>query len=257
MSTETAPILPVEPSGPTGPNDAAFAARADAANKVSAAPEQSFAGGKFSSAAELESAYIALQSKLGSPVEAAEESPVDAGAAANTEKAETAATLTTDTFDAYVSEFQTKGQLSEESYKALDKLGVSRGLVDSYIEGRKSAAAAQADAIYSEVGGAAQYQEVIKWAAENLNADDVAQYNKIVQSGDVKQQAFAARSLLAQYRANNSAEPARTIEGRRGASTGSMPFASRAEMVSAMQDPRYQKDPAYRAQVISRIEHTA
>ena len=249
MSTETSPILPVEPTGSTGPNDAAFAARADAAAGV-VAPEQSFAGGKFNSAAELESAYMALQSRMGAP---ATEAPTEADPVAPTG----VSALTPATFETYVSEFQAKGELSTESYQALDKLGVSRDLVDSYIEGRKSTATAQTDAIYAEVGGVAQYQAVIKWAAENLKADDVEQYNKIVQSGDVKQQAFAARSLLAQYRANNSADPVRTIEGRRGASTGALPFASRAEMVAAMQDPRYQKDPAYRAQVITRLEHTA
>ena len=75
-----------------------------------------------------------------------------------------------------------------------------------------------------------------------------------MQEGDPKKAAFAAKSLMARYRAENSRGPDRIIEGKRG--SADVGFASKAEMVAAMQDPRYAKDPAYRAQVIRRIGNT-
>jgi hypothetical protein len=257
MSTEETPTTQDQS---VGPNDAAFIARADKAvadQAAAATPTEfqaprSFAG-KFKSAEDLEKAYVELQAKLGAPKEEAapaEEIP------ASDKKPDAPTQLTTETFNNYVAEFVEKGKLAETSYEALDKLGVSRELVDSYIEGRKSAAAAQEAAIYAEVGGREQYQSVIKWASENMSAEDIQQYNEIVQLGDPKKAAFAAKSLAARYKAENSSDPARVVNGA-GRATSDAGFASKGEMIAAMQDPRYQSDAAYRAQVIRRVANSA
>jgi hypothetical protein len=257
MSEQKAP-LSSQPTGSTGPKDAEYLARAEAADTARGSsqentsdldvikdPHQVFAG-KFNSAADLEKAYVELQAKMGAPKS---DTPPPAQIPEGSPKG-----LTTETFQSFVSEYQTSGQLSEDSYTSLEKLGVSRDLVDSYVEGRKSTAAAAEEMIYKEVGGKESYQEVVSWASQNMSADDVEQYNKIVQEGDSKKAAFAAKSLMARYRAENSRGPDRTIEGKRG--SADVGFASKAEMVAAMQDPRYAKDPAYRAQVVRRIGNT-
>lgn len=253
MSEQKAP-LSSQPTGSTGPKDAEYLARAEAADAargseskpdISIEEPKVFAG-KFNSAADLEKAYVELQSKIGAPKS---DTPPPSQIPEGSPKG-----LTTETFQSFVSEYQTSGQLSEDSYASLQKLGVSRDLVDSYVEGRKSTAAAQEEMIYKEVGGKESYQEVVNWASQNMLADDIEQYNKIVQEGDPKKAAFAAKSLMARYRAENSRGPDRTIEGKRG--SADVGFASKAEMVAAMQDPRYAKDPAYRAQVVRRIGNT-
>jgi len=254
MSIESQVPFAAKPEGSVGPNDAQYLARAEAAEAARtgqtapaaeiAVPEQKLAG-KFSSPAELEKAYIELQSKLGSAAPD-KESPAKAEAAP--------ASLTTESFTAYVDEYAQNGALSDKSYEALAKMGVAKELVDSYIEGRRSAAAAAENSVYSEVGGREQYQAMVSWAAQTLPAEEIDAYNEVINSGDSKKTLFAVRSLAARFKSNNSVEPARTVEGRRTEATDS--FKSRAEMVAAMNDPRYAKDPAYRQSVIQRLSNS-
>jgi hypothetical protein len=252
MSTEVQVPFASQPSGPTGPNDAAYLARAEAAEAAKTetkAPEfsdqpKSFAAGKFKSVEDLEKAYVELQAKLGStdkkdPAPKAEEAPKG---------------LTTESFNSYVAEFMEKGQLSEDSYKSLEKMGVSKDLVDSYIEGRRSAAAAAENAVYGEVGGREQYQAMVSWAATALSGEEIEAYNEVINAGDPKKTLFAVRSLSARFKESNSSAPSRTVEGRRTAATDS--FQSRAEMIAAMSDPRYSKDPAYRNSVVERLKNS-
>jgi len=244
----------MKPEGATGPNDAAYIARAEAAEAAKEAKPASDISaegrplaGKFKSPEDLEKAYIELQSKLGSGDKPADKKPEPApeGAPAN---------LTTDSFNSYVEEYVKNGSLSDGSYKSLEKMGLSRDLVDSYIEGRKSAAAAAENAVYGEVGGREQYQSMISWAASALAPDEIEAYNEVINTGDPKKTVFAVRSLAARFKESNSSAPARTVEGRRTDASDS--FKSRAEMVAAMNDPRYAKDPAYRNSVIERLKNS-
>ena len=251
MSTEVQVPFAAKPEGPTGPNDAAYLARAEAAEAArngqppaepAAEAPKTFAG-KFKSAEDLEKAYVELQAKLGAPADKAEEKPQDAPKG-----------LTTETFSGYVDEYAKTGALSDKSYEDLAKMGVSRDLVDSYVEGRKSAAAAAENAVYGEVGGREQYQSMISWAAESLSAEEVQAYNEVINAGDPKKTLFAVRSLAARFKSSNSSGPARVVEGKRTEASDS--FRSRAEMVAAMSDPRYAKDPAYRAAVVEKLKNS-
>jgi hypothetical protein len=251
MSTEVPVPFAAKPEGAVGPNDAAYIARAEAAEAARNATQEpdisqqrSFAG-KFKSAEELEKAYVELQAKLGTPKdsESKEAKPADAPKG-----------LTTESFSAYVEEYGKNGTLSNDSYAALEKLGVSRDLVDSYIEGRKSAASAAENAVYGEVGGREQYQSMVQWAAASLAPDEIEAYNEVINAGDPKKTLFAVRSLASRFKDSNSSAPSRTVEGRRTDPADS--FKSRAEMVAAMNDPRYSKDPAYRKSVIDRLANS-
>jgi hypothetical protein len=254
MSTETQAPFSQQPTGATGPKDAEYAAIAEKAEAARAEAEaqnqpksdipEPLLAGKFKSSQELEKAYIELQSKLGGPKKEEAKTDVPAGAKS----------LTPEMFDSYTEEYVKSGQLSDKSYEALEKMGVSRSLVDSYIEGRKVAAERQESAIMDEVGGRDNYKQIIEWASQSLPADDIQQYNEIVQSGDPKKAAFAAKALAARFRSESSQPPARMIDGKRVNSDAG--FSSRAEMVEAMQNPKYQKDPAYREQVIRRIANS-
>lgn len=251
MSTETQAPFSQQPTGSTGPKDAEYIARAEKAEAERSAAEQPktdipepLLAGKFKSSQELEKAYIELQGKLGGQKK--EEPKSDAPTEAKS--------LTPEMFDSYTDEYVKSGQLSDKSYEALEKMGVSRALVDSYIEGRKVSAERQESAIMDEVGGRDNYKQIIEWAAQSLPAEDIQQYNEIVQSGDPKKAAFAAKALAARFRSESSQPPARTIDGKRVNSDAG--FSSRAEMVEAMQNPKYQKDPAYREQVIRRIANS-
>lgn len=163
------------------------------------------------------------------------------------EKAVTAAGLD---FDAMSTRFAEKGELPEDDFVALEKAGIKRELVEAYIEGQKAIAAQQRAESLAEFGGEKAYMSMVQWAAKALSPADVEAYNKVVSSGDVAQTKIAIAGLKARYEAANGSEPA-LLDG--GADTSSDGYASRAEMTRDMADPRYKKDPAFRAQVERKV----
>ena len=71
----------------------------------------------------------------------------------------------------YYDEFQETGEVSDKSYKDLKKLGFTKEVVDTYIDGYN----AQVQAIQKQandiVGGEENYNELMDWATNSLNRD--------------------------------------------------------------------------------------
>jgi hypothetical protein len=148
--------------------------------------------------------------------------------------------------DDFTREFTESGTLSEESFQKLEKAGFPRPLVEQYLAGAKvnvTIAKEQEAAIKGTVGGPEAYKALTQWAADNLNADEIEAYNNIMASGDIKAIKFAVAGLKARYDAQ--AEPNLIGGNARSTVTKTDVFRSAAEVVAAMKDPRYGKDPAY------------
>ncbi len=163
----------------------------------------------------------------------------------------------------FTNELSTDGKLSPASYEALVKVGYPKIVVDAYIKGL-SADANQAEAvsqaliadkqiaeITTSVGGEKVLGEMLQWATANLEAGDLAAYNKAVSSPDVSQVRLAVNGL---YHAYSQGQPPNLVKGQRPGEFSTVePFNSNEEVVAAMQNPKYDKDPAYRAMVAERI----
>ena len=110
------------------------------------------------------------------------------------------------------------------------------------------------EAIHAMVGGEEEYNQMISWAGENLSSTEVEIYDYVMDLGDPYAIFFAVRSL------QNSYSNAVGYEGEM--LTGSAPsnpvdaFRSQAEVVAAMNDPRYDNDPAYRQDVYDKLERS-
>ena len=61
-------------------------------------------------------------------------------------------------------------------------------------------------------------------------------------------------ALQAKYNEANGYE-GRMLQGKQPATSGQV-FRSQAELVAAMGDPRYENDPAYRQDVIQRLDNS-
>lgn len=163
----------------------------------------------------------------------------------------------------YTDELTTGGKLSADSYAALQKAGYPKAVVDAYVKGLM-ADANQAEAvsqariadkqiaeITTSVGGEKVLGDMLKWAVANLEPADLAAYNEAVASTDVSKVRMAVNGL---YRSYSQSQPPELLQGGKGAfSSSAEPFNSNDEVVAAMQDPRYDRDPAYRAKVASRL----
>jgi hypothetical protein len=230
---------PAPVSAPAGP-DAPAPAQEQTNERPAWLPE------KFSTPEDFAKSYRELETKLGS---------ANAPAPAPVSEQKVAETLQANGLDmaAYNAEFNRDGKLSEKSYAELDKAGLNRQFVDDYIRGQEAVAAQEIAAVHETVGGPAEFAKIQTWARANLSAGELADFNEIVDVAPVSVLKLAIGGLQARYVAANGQEP-RLVNGDPGNSI--LAFRSRHEMVEAMSNPKYRKDPAYRADIEARLAVT-
>lgn len=155
---------------------------------------------------------------------------------------------------AFEQEFTTTGSLSEDSYAKLAAAGIPKELVDSYIAGQEARSAAFLGEIHGVAGGEAQYAEMVRWAKTALSSEDIAAFDTVAVSGDKALIRLAVSGLVSRWRETEGRTPS-LIGGN--ASAGASPsldvFESPAQVVAAMRDPRYGKDPAYQRLVEAKM----
>ena len=202
--------------------------------------------GKYKSVEELEKAYEHLQKKMGQGEESAE-APAQEPAPSVDEAKEVAAEAGID-YSALESEYQENGNLSEDTYKSLEERGIPKNMVDAYIAGQEAIVSTTINKMYDIVGGETQYNDMIQWAQESLSESEVAAFNSSLTSTEATE--FAINGLYARYKAEQGPN---FIQGQQSRSSTSGGYNSKAEMMREMADPRYGKDPAFRAEVQRRV----
>ena len=226
-----------------------------AIGEQAAADQQQMLAGKFKDAEALEQAYIELQKKLGEPNE--EVSEVQGEDLQAQEEEEVEENPNFDLLNKASEEFYSNnGQVSAETLEELGKLD-SNELISAYIQlqgqtpQNQELTDAQASEIRAVAGGDDAYGQLTQWAANSLDESFVKAYDNIVETGDVKMIQLAVAGLKAEY------EKANGFEGQMLTGKASQPqvdtFRSQAEVVAAMQDPRYDNDPAYRQDVFNKL----
>ena len=224
--------------------------------------QEALLAGKYKDAAELEKAYIELQKKLG---ENGEEE-VQQESAADEEPEETTlsdgASLITSANDEF---YANDGKLSEETLEKFSSMS-SKELVEAYLEvqgtpefqAQSSDTADLSDAeinqVKNNVGGEQAYANIIGWAQENLDAQAQEAFDSIVATGSVQAINIAVAGLKSQYEAANGFE-GKMYTGK-PPKTGGDVFRSQQELVRAMSDPRYENDPAYRQDIIEKLDRS-
>jgi len=208
---------------------------------------------KFKTPEDMSKAYTELEKKLGqAPKEDTEESEqVEEKAEDNEEQSEE------NTSEAYqaVAEaskefFENDGQLSEETYNALEKAGLPRDLVDSYAAGQQALLASEEGQIKSVAQG--NYDAMAEWANENLPQEEIDAFDEAVTGGTISQAKLAVQGLYARYQNEVGAKPKLTQGAVNGVST--MPFKSMQELARAQSDPRYKSgDKAYHEEIDRRL----
>lgn len=147
-----------------------------------------------------------------------------------------------------------QGGLSEDAYSKLSDAGFPKNLVDSWIQGQEALANDYQSSVHNIVGGEESYGEMTTWASENLSETEIAAYDRAVDSGDLGMVKLAVEGLRSKYQAAEGSDPA-LIAGQSAPSSGGT-YSSWAEVTTAMRDPRYKSDPAYRQSVTSKLERS-
>jgi len=215
--------------------------------------------GKFEDAEALEKAYIELQSKLGEPKEEKAEVKEE-----KTEAKEEAKETEEEEPDyEFLDKLWEEAKGDKYSDEILDKLNSmkSADVAQLYLNYRSSVdtepqdlTAEQATDLQKSVGGEAQYNKMITWASNNFDDAEISRYDKVMESGDPDAAYFAVQALAARYNDGVGVE-GKMLTGKPAKSDGDQ-FRSQAEVVRAMNDPRYEKDPAYRQDVYDKLERS-
>ena len=217
--------------------------------------------GKFEDAEALEKAYIELQSKLGEPK--TEEAPVkEEKTEAKEEVKETKEEEKPD-YSSFLDDLWSESQNEKYSDEILDKLNdlkpgdVAQLYLDYRANSKETTAdltAEQATDLQKSVGGEKKYNEMLKWASTNFDEAEIDRYDKVMESGNPDAAYFAVQALAAKYNDGVGVD-GQLLTGKPAKATGDE-FRSQAEVVRAMSDPRYDRDPAYRQDVYDKLERS-
>jgi len=112
----------------------------------------------------------------------------------------------------------------------------------------------QAQLLYTMVGGEKAYQSMLEWAGQNLSKEEVEMYDSVMGAGNANSIYFAVQALSNKYSEAVGSE-GQLLTGR-GTAESNAVFRSQSELVQAMNDPRYDNDPAYRSDVMTKLENS-
>jgi len=234
-----------------------------AIGEQAAAEQNQMLAGKFKDAEALEQAYIELQKKLGEPNNENETDEVRREEAQRNDEEEVKEVNpnTQTLLDASAEYYDNDGKLSEETLSNLSSMD-SKDLISAYLETQQNQLATKSvdlspeetAAIQNVVGGSEEYGKLMQWAASSLPEPVVDGFDSLVDSGNPVAIQLAVRGLMAEYEAQNGRE-GQMLTGKPAANVQDV-FRSQAEVVKAMSDPRYDKDPAYRQDVFAKLERS-
>ncbi|MAR51509.1 MAG: hypothetical protein CML42_10335 [Rhodobacteraceae bacterium] len=112
----------------------------------------------------------------------------------------------------------------------------------------------QAQQLYKMVGGEKAYQTMLDWASQSLSKEEVEMYDSVMADGNANSIYFAVQALSNKY-SNAVGSEGQLLTGR-GSTESKAVFRSQSELVQAMNDPRYDNDPAYRSDVMAKLENS-
>ena len=225
--------------------------------------------GKYKNAEDLEKAYVELQKKLGEKGDETSETTGDTDAVDTEETSEETKEATEDSpavaliNEASAEYYANDNKLSPETIEKFSEMS-SQDLVNAYLElqqgqpATQEAAVDMSDAdinsIKNSVGGEAEYGKLIGWAGENLDKSSVDAFDSIVETGNKEAIKLAINGLKSQYE-NSNGYDGRMLSGKAPKTSGDV-FRSQAEVVAAMSDARYDNDPAYRQDLIAKLDRS-
>lgn len=219
--------------------------------------QETLLAGKFRDAEDLENAYLELQRKLGErnaepeQEEQQEEQP--------TEEAPT------EVDGGFLDELwnESLSEYKEETLKKLEGLS-SAELAQMYLDyrqqveenGTESPDLSTEDVaqLQSIVGGEDQYVQMLGWAADNISEQEQEMFDSVMDKGDPVSCFFAIQALANRYN-DAIGYDGQMLQGYAPRNESDV-FRSQAEVVRAMNDPRYEDDPAYRNDVFEKLERS-
>ena len=222
--------------------------------KMEQAQEQLLAG-KYKNAEELEKGYLELQQKLSNN----EEEPQKEAQEEESESPDEVSVL-----DRMWEEAISGNDFSEELTKEIQDMSPT-DLANMYLDyrqqqeqqptaGSRDFSTEEITQLKSIVGGDKNYTNMIDWAQKSLNEQEVKMFDAVMERGDPLAAFFAVRSLAYAYN-DAIGYDGNMVQGKAPRQSNDQ-FRSQQEVVRAMADPRYEEDPAYRRDIMEKLERS-
>ena len=225
--------------------------------------------GKYKNDEDLEKAYVELQKKLGEKGDETSETtgdtePTDSEESTEeTEEAKENSPAVALINEASAEYYENGNTLSPETIEKFSQMS-SQDLVNAYLELQQANPQQQTqvidvsqgdiNSIKNAVGGEAEYSKLTQWAAENLSDQKVSAFDSLIETGNVQAIQLAVAGLKSEYENANGYE-GQMLSGKSPKTSGDV-FRSQAQLVEAMSDPRYDNDPAYRQDIIAKLDRS-
>ena len=215
------------------------------------AEEARLLAGKYKDAEELEKAYIELQGKLGEPKEESTETEATA------EPEEPEDEPIDSTFLDQLWE-ESQGDFKDETLKQLSEMDPTK-LAQMHLDYRANNQVPELDdkqvsQLKDVAGGEKEYDSMLEWAKSSLQKEEVDMYDAVMEQGNPLACFFAVQALKYRY------DDASGVDGQmltgKAPSSNKDQYKSQAQLVAAMNDPRYETDPAYRQDVMEKLENS-
>ena len=211
--------------------------------------------GKYKNAEELEKGYLELQQKLSNQEEEQPAEEEEQG-----EEGEVEGTILDQLWEEATSE---SGEYSQETLNELKGMKAAE-IAQLHLEYRNSVQKQEPEGrdfteadikeLKGVVGGEANYANMIEWAQKSLNEQEIKMFDAVMQKGDPLAAFFAVRSLGYAYQ-DAVGYDGNMVQGKAPRQSNDQ-FRSQQEVVRAMADPRYDEDPAYRRDVMEKLERS-
>ena len=219
------------------------------------AQQEQLLAGKYKDASDLEKAYLELQGKLGEKSDEVSEE-TESKTETEEEAPESAANILDDIWNEGQSD-----KVSKETFEKLQKMDPV-DVAKMAMEARSKAQQPQAkefsdqdvEQIHGLVGGSENYNNMMSWAQQNVAEQEVNMYDAVMEMGNPMAAYFAVQALALKYQ-DQSGRDGQLLTGKAPKSTGDS-FKSQAELIKAMEDSRYNDDPAYRQEVQAKLERS-
>ena len=213
--------------------------------------------GKYKDAQELETAYKELERKLGEKSEPVSEEPES-----KTEPEEEAPKDTEPNLLDQLWEEGTTNKLTKETFEKLSKMNpvdVAKMAMQQRSEAQNAPQSREftdqdVQQIHGLVGGPENYNNMMSWANQNVPEQEINMYDAVMETGNPQAAYFAVQALALKYQ-DQSGRDGQLVTGKAPKSTADV-FNSQAELIRAMEDDRYNDDPAYRQEVQAKLERS-
>ena len=212
--------------------------------------------GKYKNAEELEKGYLELQQKLNND----EEPQQEEGEYEDEEsESDAEANLLDRVWEAAISGDEFSEELTEE-INNMAPTDIANMYLD-YRQQNENGTAQGRDFTQNDiqqlkgvVGGEQNYTNMVQWAQTSLSEQEINMFDAVMQKGDPLAAFFAVRSLAYAYN-DAVGYDGKMVQGKAPKQSNDQ-FQSQQEVVRAMGDPRYENDPAYRRDIMEKLDRS-